>query len=178
MSEATHASVSDRQGRNTGTSPDGLYETMKNARRRAVLRYLLYEENPTTFRDLVEYVAAQENDTDTASVTAAQRNRVRTALYQHHLDKLDEHHLVDYDKREGTVRLNGNAAKVRAYLEPADYWRRDVTDYAIGLLILAVALVGIWFPVTVTGSLIAVGILGFLLVVHTFKRTAGTVTSG
>lgn len=156
-------------------SPDGLFETLKNSRRRAVLRYLLYEEDPADFRDLVQYVAARENETEREHVTAAQRNRVRTALYQHHLGKLAEHGFIDYDKREGVVSLNGNAEWVKPYIEPAESTDRTLAEYVFGVLLIGIAAITALIPTAATLSALAVGGIGLLLILYTYETSGEPV---
>lgn len=183
MSAGSQATTRLDEGNNTRTSTDGLFETLKNARRRAVLRYLINEEETVSFRDLVEYVAAHENDTEPESVSAAQRNRVRTALYQHHLGKLEEHGFITYDKREGTVSLNGNADRVRPYIEFEDEEeevRTDLVNYLFGGAMIGIATLVLLVPAMNVFSALASAGLGILLMVHTYqtKRSAGTKDRG
>lgn len=156
------------------SSLEGIYETLKNSRRRAVLQYLLYEERTADFRELVEYVAAQENGAEPGEITPAQRNRVRTALYQHHLDKLADLGYIEYDKREGTIRATEETYSVEGYIDPHATWKPGIGEYAFGLLILAVGAVLAWMP-TLTGfAAVAVGGIGGLLILHTHEKRSSS----
>jgi hypothetical protein len=151
-----------------------VYEILKNARRRAVLQYLLYEERTADFRELVEYVAALENGSDPGEVTSAERNRVRTALYQHHLDKLAELGYIEYDKREGTIRATPATDSVEGYIDPEATGTPSIGEYSFGLLTLAVAAVLAWMP-TLTGfTALAVGGIGLLLIVHVYEQRSSS----
>ena len=169
MSAGSQARTRLDEGNDARTSTDGLFETLKNARRRAVLRYLINESETASFRDLVEYVAARENETQPESVSSAQRNRVRTALYQHHLGKLEEHGFITYDKREGTVSLNGNADQVRPYIEVEDEQRTETVNYLFGGAMIAIAALVFWMPALNGLSAVTVAGLGILLLAHTYR---------
>lgn len=171
MSDGSHATVRVEEGFDATVSQDGLFDTLKNSRRRAVLRYLLYEEDTADFRDLVEYVAARENDVSVEEVSAAQRNRVRTALYQHHLGKLAEHGFIDYDQREGLIELNGNAETIRPYIDPASTRDRNRADFAFGALALGVAGALALIPTLTPYATLALGGIGLLLVTYAYETS-------
>ncbi|WP_440010247.1 DUF7344 domain-containing protein [Halomicrococcus sp. SG-WS-1] len=67
--------------------------------------------------DLAEQVAAWENDTAVDAISAAERKRVYTALYQSHLPKLDDAGIVDYNQNRGIVELSTAAEQIDPYLE-------------------------------------------------------------
>ncbi|MWG33548.1 DUF7344 domain-containing protein [Halomarina oriensis] len=82
---------------------DDAYHLLSNARRRAVMRYLLDVEETTELGTLAEHVAAIENDCDPDALSSDDRKRVYISLYQGHMPKLDQHGLVDYDQARGVV---------------------------------------------------------------------------
>lgn len=174
MSAGSQATTRLDEGNTAHASTDGLFETLKNSRRRDVLRYLIVEEETASFRDLVQYVAARENDTSPEAVSAAQRNRVRTALYQHHLGKLEEHGFISYDKREGTVSLNGNADRVRPYIEPEGQSEQIAVSYLYGGALLAIAVVVAFVPALNLVSAFVVAVLGLLLIGYTFQTSGSS----
>jgi len=155
----------------TADSPDDVFEILKNARRRAVLRYLLHEEPEVEFRELVEYVAAQENDLQPDRVSAAQRNRVRTALYQHHLDKLASNGFIEYDKRDGTIRRNGRTNEIEQFIEPQTDAPSAVGEYAFGLLVLGVGIILALVPAWSYFAAVIVASLGLLLILYGFESS-------
>lgn len=172
MSDGSQATIRVEEGIDATVSADGLFDTLKNSRRRAVLHYLLYEDERADFRDLVEYVAAKENDVGIEEVSATQRNRVRTALYQHHLGKLAEHGFIEYDQREGVVELNGNAESIRPYIDPGATRDRNLAEYAFGGLALGLAGVLALVPSLMSYATLALGGLGLLLVTYAYETAS------
>ena len=146
-----------------------VFEVLKNARRRAVLRYLLYEEPEAEFRDLVEYVAARENETSPDGVSPAERNRVRTALYQHHLDKLADTGFIEYDKREGVVRRNGRTDEVVDLIEPTGREEPKTILYAFGVAVLGIGVLIAAIPASSAFAGAIVGILGLALILYQYR---------
>lgn len=86
-------------------SKDDAFHILQNARRRAVLRYLLASDgrDPVEMGTLTEAVAAWEYDTTVGQLSSEQRQRVYIGLYQAHLPKLDNSGVIDYDRQRGTV---------------------------------------------------------------------------
>ncbi|MFW6384874.1 MAG: DUF7344 domain-containing protein [Halodesulfurarchaeum sp.] len=151
---------------------DEIFDTLKNSRRRAVLEYLIREESTAEFRELVRYVAAKENETSPSEVSTAQRNRVRTALYQHHLGKLAEHGFIEYDKREGTIHLEDDAERIAPFLGATETEKTDVHDYLFGILVLGITALLVWVPAwTVGHSVVAYGVIGFAFIAYTYYRS-------
>lgn len=147
-------------------SRNQVFEVLKNARRRAVLRYLLYEDPEAEFRELVEYVAAKENGADPDAIGADERNRVRTALYQHHLDKLAETGFIEYQKREGIVRRNGRTDEVVEFIEPSAQGRPTNAIYALGATVLGLGILILTIPAVTAVAGIAISILGIGVVLY------------
>lgn len=164
------------QGETSYGDRDEIFDTLKNSRRRAVLEYLIREEPTAEFRDLVRYVAARENETSPDEVSTAQRNRVRTALYQHHLGKLAEHGFIEYDKREGTIRLEDDAERIAPYLGWTETEDSDIDNYLFGLFVLGVTALLVWVPAwTVRHSAVAYTVLGFAFIAYTYYRSESSV---
>lgn len=106
-------------------SRDRIFDALKNNRRRLVLRHLHDRAEPVTVNDLVEHVAAVENDTTPAELTDDQRKRVYVGLYQSHLPRLDDMEFVEFEQDEGTVALGPAGPILEQYLyvgEDAEDW--------------------------------------------------------
>lgn len=97
-------------------SPDDIFGTLSNRRRRHVLHYLRHIDGTVTIRDLSEQLAAWENGTTTAEVVPGERKRLYTALHQTHLPKMDALGVVTYDRNRGTVRMTDSVREFDAYL--------------------------------------------------------------
>jgi hypothetical protein len=131
-------------------SADEAFELLSNRRRRYALHHLKYTEGSRTdLGTLSEWVASWENDTTMKEVNATERKRVYTSLQSHHLPKLDERGIVEYDDRAGTVELTESAEDLDLYLEIID--GRDVpwSQYYLGLSaltagIVAAAAIDVW----------------------------------
>jgi len=106
----------DTGGDRTLTTSD-VFDVLKNDRRRAVIRYLHEHGGSAELSDVAEHVAARENDTTTRRLTSQERKRVRIALYQCHLPRMDALGVIDFDSDRGTVALRDTASQVQVYLE-------------------------------------------------------------
>lgn len=84
---------------------DEAFHVLQNARRRAVLRFLLDRPDQEEFRmrNLAEAVGAWEHDTTVRQLSSDERQRVYIALYQSHLPKLDEYGIIRYNQSRGIV---------------------------------------------------------------------------
>lgn len=138
----------DTDTQESGVEPlpiDKVFEILKNNRRRQALRYLNENGGNTSLSELAEHIAALENDCSIRAISSSQRKRVYVGLYQCHLPKMDDMHIVDFEKNRGTVELAANASQLEPYLGETESfaWSRlyfAVTVVAIGTL--AVSLLG------------------------------------
>ena len=167
----------DRRNQPT-ESMETVFEALTNNRRRAVLEYLLTEEPIAELPTVVEYVAAKENGTDPTEVTVDQRNRVRTALYQHHLEKLDDYGFVDYDKRAGLVERNGRTERIEPYLTDPPSGGSGPNGYASGLFMAAIGFVLAWVPELATVMALVLGGVGSALVLIAHRTDTPGAPSG
>ncbi|QDX39990.1 hypothetical protein [Salarchaeum sp. JOR-1] len=101
----------------TTLTPDDVFRTMSNQRRRYAFDYLRDADSPVPLRDLSEHVAALENDVTPPELTRQQRKRVYTALHQTHLPMMDSLGVVEYDQHRTTVQLTAAAREVEVYVE-------------------------------------------------------------
>lgn len=107
---------------------DDAFHVLQNARRRAVLRYLLDHEEQGAFRmrDLAEEVAAWEHGTTVRQLSSDERQRVYIALYQSHLPKLDDHDIIDYDQSRGVVEPTPLIYALEPFLDVGLHAETDV----------------------------------------------------
>ncbi len=107
-------------------SIDETFELLKNARRRAVVRYLLQQEGKANLSELAEHIAAAENGISVHELSSDQRKRVYIGLYQCHLPKMDNLGVIEYDKNRGSIVLQESVSQLLPYMElPED--RTDET---------------------------------------------------
>jgi DNA-binding transcriptional ArsR family regulator len=124
---------------------DLVFDALKNARRRRLLRYLNEHDSPVALGDLAEHLAAIENDTTPAMLDSKQRKRVYVALYQSHLPKLNSMGLVEFNKSRGLIERSPAASQVYQYLYDDDdtdtnSWKRVYAEsIGVSALVLAVA---------------------------------------
>jgi hypothetical protein len=105
-------------GAATEPGPDDTFEALSNRRRRYALHYLGHGGDETAdVRTVAEHVAAWEYGKPIAALERAERKRVRTALRQFHLPKLDTLGFVEYDERRGEVRLRESASELDVYAD-------------------------------------------------------------
>jgi hypothetical protein len=140
---------------------------LRNHRRRYVLRYLAMEGNPADFDEMVDTVAAWENDVPVEDVSSDQRKRVYVSLTQTHLPKLDDAGVIDYDETAGVVRRRPRAERLERDLgmEDDDRWPWPIL-YSLAALVGVALVVGHLLSIPVLGRLPVYGWL--LLVVGLF----------
>ena len=124
-----------------------VFDVLKNERRREVIRYLYEHDGSADLSDVAEYIAARENDTDVRQLTSQERKRVRIALYQCHLPRMDALGVVDFDRNRGTISLRDAASQVQVYLELDPETDRenaatDRTAFAVAVGIAALVTAG------------------------------------
>lgn len=94
------------------------FDILGTERRRTIVEAL--DREPTwTLSDLAEHVAAVENDCARQRVKSKQRKRVYVALYQTHLDKLDDACVLAFEDD----RIEANPEVVAAYRRILQYAR-------------------------------------------------------
>lgn len=97
---------------------DEIFEVLSNQRRRYAFHYLRQHEGDTVdVSNVAEQIAAWENGKAVDSLTAAERKRVKTALHQFHLPKMDDLRFLEYDSRRGEVQLSEEFSDVEIYLD-------------------------------------------------------------
>lgn len=102
----------------TGNSREGqnvLFTALSNHRRRFTLYACHQADGEMTLSDLAEQVAAWEYDKPLPEVTSNERKRVYTSLQQHHLSKLEDAGLIEFDG--DLVTLTEKAERIDLYLE-------------------------------------------------------------
>ena len=127
--DSTHGATEDTPADEMSISKDDAFHLLQNARRRAVLRYLLEHDDTERFvmRDVAEEVAAWEHDTTVQQLVSDERQRVYIALYQSHLPKLDEHGLIEYNQSRGVIEPKPLIAAVEPYLADGLHADDDLT---------------------------------------------------
>jgi hypothetical protein len=86
----------------TRIAPTELFDALANDRRQQVIRAVADEAR--TIGELADHLARVEHDLDPDSrVGGDLRKRTYVALYQNHLQPLDELDIVCWDKQSGTV---------------------------------------------------------------------------
>ena len=166
-------------------SRDLVFDVLKNRRRRHALHYLKQQDGSVELSELAEQVAAWENDSTVEGISAAERKRVYTALYQSHLPKLDDAGIVEYNQSRGIVELSERADELDVYLELVSQNDIPWSKYYLGLALLGVAIVSAaWlrlspfsaFPDIVWAAVIVVA-FSVSAAAHTYatrKRRVGT----
>ncbi len=165
---------------------DEIFTVLSNERRRYALQYLKnHDDEAVDLGDLVDYIAARENDTTVAALDYKQRKRVYSSLRQTHLPTLSDCNVIDYEEDRGTITLNGAAREVQMYLE---YVPKHDIPWCYHYLGLAIVLGGIgaltWASVYPFGGLsglalaaITTAVFGISAVVHTAYTKRNTLGS-
>ena len=137
-------------------SREDVFEMLSNRRRRYVFHFLKHEDREVYVRELADRIAAWENGKDADAITAQERKRVKTALQQHHLPKMEDVGFVEYDSRRGAVALADPVSDLEVYLDVV-----PSLEVPWGLYYLGLAVVGL------------VGIAGIGLGVYPFSLVSG-----
>lgn len=161
--------------RATPLSRDMVFDVLKNQRRRYALHYLKQAEGTVQLSDLAEQVAAWENDTTVGAISAAERKRVYTALYQSHLPKLDDAGIVDYNQNRGIVELATAAEQLDPYLETdtrddISWCKRYLAIAGVGFALLTAA----WLEVPPLAGIGDIGLALLVVVAFTLVAVAHT----
>lgn len=104
------------------TADLGLDETLDivaNARRRRTIDVLADVGGPVEFGDLVERVAALENDKPREELASQERKRVYIGMQQTHLGTLEEADVVTFDRKTGEIRRGAQFDGARRAVEAA-----------------------------------------------------------
>ncbi|WP_324663586.1 DUF7344 domain-containing protein [Haloarcula sediminis] len=145
-------------------SRDDAFEMLSNRRRRFILHYLQDEDAAATLSDLAEQVAAWENETDIANISASERKTVYTSLQQFHLPKMDETGIIEFDQRAGEVSITDAAQDLDIYLEVVDTYDIPWSFYYIGFSAIGTILVTLsWLDIAPFAAIPYVGWTVFLL---------------
>ncbi|MBZ6495699.1 DUF7344 domain-containing protein [Natrinema longum] len=176
MSTATLRRVAARSnGRSADLSQGDAFELLSCRRRRYVIHYLKQRRRtePVAVRDLVERIAAWENDVGLDEVTRSQRMRVYTALRQSHLPKLNDSGVVRYDSDRGTVELTEVASSLEVYLDVVPHDDIPWSKYYVGLGVLCTGLLlGIEIGVAPFGAIDPLLGAGLITALFTLSATA------
>lgn len=155
-------------------SRDAIFEVLRNQRRRYVLHYLKQQDEPVQLQELIEQVAAWENDKPVEEVTSEEHQRVYVALMQTHLPRMEAADVINYDEEERLVEPSDLAANLDIYLEIVPEGDIAWGEYYFWITIFAGALLlVVWFdiyPFTILPDVfwaffVAI-ILGLAAVVH------------
>lgn len=122
-----------------------IFEILSNQRRRYVIHYLKQRsgESDIPLREVVDQVAAWENNTEVGQLRTDDRKTVYTALKQTHLPRLNEFGVVDYDQQRGEVTLDERAEQVQLYMEYVPEGDITWSQYYLGLS-------GVWWALIVS----------------------------
>ncbi|MHB9286843.1 hypothetical protein ACKVMT_07355 [Halobacteriales archaeon Cl-PHB] len=170
-------------------SKDDLFHLLQNERRRAVLQYLRgREDEAVRMRDVAEQVAAWEHDTTVQALTSDERQRVYIALYQSHLDKLDDAGVIEYNKPRGIVRTTPLFPEVATYVDAVadrdeaddDSWnQRYLGASAVSSLLLVGSALDVSVLQLLSGFAVSVAILAvfsMLTLVRLHRSAEDSVT--
>lgn len=139
--------MSRASSRNTQPSPSGaqefsrdaMLEVLSNQRRRFTIHYLKQQNGDhITVSELADRVASWENDKEIDELTHRERKRVRNALRQFHLPKMDDYGFIEYNSRRGTVTLTEAVANANFYIDSLTGSKIPWGLYYIGLSTLSV----------------------------------------
>lgn len=139
---------------------EAIFEVLSNARRRCIVHYLKqHEGRRVELRELVDYVAAWEDDTTIRKLDSDKRKSVYAAIRQTHLPKLQDAGIIEYEHMRGEVELTDHIQEVQLYLEYVPNNDIRWSEYYLGLSAVSLALV----VVTALGVFPFAGLSGLAL---------------
>jgi hypothetical protein len=116
-----------------------IHDVLSNERRQMVLDRLRDSEEPTSARELSEFIA--ERETGESPPPQNIRQSAYVSLHQTHLPKLDELGIAEYDKSEKTVTLDEAALReVGVYMETVPKYGISWSEYYLGVSVLGLLL--------------------------------------
>lgn len=95
-----------------------VFSLLANARRRSLL-YLLVESQYGNVDGLATKIAAWEGECSLREVSDDDQREVAVSLIHHHLPRLAEENVVDYDARSGDVVASDGFERIAPFLEHA-----------------------------------------------------------
>lgn len=151
-----------------GLTRDEIFEVLSNQRRRYAFHHLRQHEGDTVeVGRLAEQIASWELAKPPKQLTAAERKRVKTALHQFHLPKMDDLRFVEYDSDRGNVRLAEEVSDVEIYLDIVPGLDVPWGQYYLGLSVLNLSLLTAFLTgVPLVSDLSALSWAVFFLIVY------------
>lgn len=115
LEQASHFTASD-----DALPEDVIFDVLKSHRRRQILYYLEENGGEATTIELVEFIAAIENDVPVEELTSEQRKRVFKPFHQFHLPKMEETGLINHDRTTNEVELEELGEGIRDLLQKSE----------------------------------------------------------
>lgn len=146
MSKVEQPSTGTPAGGIEEFSRDTMLELLSNQRRRFTIHFLKQREGEVVdISELSERVASWENGKPMTELSHQERKRVRNALRQYHLPKMDDYGFIDFDSRRGTVALTEAASNANIYIDSLTGSDIPWGVYYVGLSFLsAFCLLALW----------------------------------
>jgi hypothetical protein len=131
------------------TQKTDIFETLAHPRRQYLIRAIDSESEEVEIGELAEQVAAWELGIEPDEVSSRERKRLYTSIQQHHLPRLDEGGIVEFDPDRGVVNTTTEFEDVEMYLEIVHGNELPWSEVYVGLssvfiALTAVVYVGIW----------------------------------
>lgn len=155
----------------TDLSRDELFDILGHERRRCMIQFFHQNQGEVALDDLVEHVAAWENNKPLHGVTSAERKRVRTALQQSHLPKMEAMEVVKFHSSSDTIELTDSFTQLNIYLQVVG----GTLPYSLLYLALSVfsagLIAGLWLELPLLAVIPSVGWGAFIVTL--FGLTSG-----
>ena len=125
---------SDSTAETQELSRDETLEVLSNRRRRFAIHILKQQNGDLiTVSELAEKIASWENGKTEADLTYRERKRVRNAIRQFHLPKMEDYGFIEYDSDRGTVRLTDVCSSTDFYIDSLTGRKIPWSIYYLGL---------------------------------------------
>ena len=126
---------------------EDVFDVLSNARRRCIVHYLKrHGGRRVELRELVDYVAAWEEDTTVDGLDSTKRKSVYAAIRQTHLPMMEQTGLIEYEHLRGEIELTSSVREVQLYLEHPPQDNIPWSEHYLGLSMVALSLTtAVWF---------------------------------
>lgn len=165
--------------KNHELSENEIFDVLSSDRRRFVLSYLLENEGTAKLNDLARELGAHEYETSPDELTDTQRRRLYVSLYQTHIPKMENYHIVEHDADSGVVSATELAREVDQYCGPCTDdglpWTLIYLGLATAWLVL-IAAFGIGGLGAIDGTILSLAVVltfGLVALLHRVVREDG-----
>ncbi|MFP9060547.1 hypothetical protein ACLI4R_08435 [Natrialbaceae archaeon A-chndr2] len=159
-------------------SEEECFALLSDYRRRLAVEYLSRTGEATTVQELAAKIAAQETGVPEERITDQQQNRVSTSLHHHHVPRMAEMGVIEYNEEKDRVAIGPSAVTLEPYLSTDRRKQTNKILYSglaiLNLVAIAIVAVGWWVLSTASsGEIVLFTLVVFLVNTLAYASVAG-----